>query len=125
MLQISTSNMEDAVVVHCTGEIVYREEAAALRQQVKALLEKNRCVVLDLAGISRVDSNGLGTLVGLLGSAKSLGHDLVFAALGTRMRDVLKLTRLTALFDIHETVEKAVESHRLAATPISISELAS
>ncbi len=125
MLQISTRTVEDAVIVDCTGEIVYREEAAALRQQVKDLLGTNRCVILNLAGVSRVDSNGVGTLVALVTSAQTLGRELMLAALGTRMRDALKLTRLTALFDIHETVEKALDSHRLASTPIAVNEIAS
>ena len=125
MLQISTRTIADAVVVDCVGEIIYREEAASLRQQVKELLSGSRCVVLNLAGIQRVDSNGIGTLVALLSSAQAGGAELMLAALGKRMKDVLQVTKLTDLFDIHETVEAALESHRLASTPLAVNELVS
>ncbi len=125
MLQLSTRVLADAVIVDCTGEIVYREEAALLRQQVKDLLQANRCVILNLEGVQRVDSNGVGTLVGLVSSAQILGRELMLASLGKRMRDVLQLTKLTGLFDIHETVEKALETHRLTSTPLAVNELAS
>ncbi len=125
MLQISKRTFEDAMVVDCVGEIVYREEAASLRQQVKAILQATGCVVLNLAGVTRVDSNGVGTLVALVTSARTLGADLKLAALGLRMKDVLQVTKLTGLFAIHETVQQALEHHRLANTPLAVNELAS
>ncbi len=124
MLQISTRSLEGATVVDCIGEIVYGEEAAALRQQGKDLLQPNRCVVLNLAGVTRLDSNGIGTLVALVSSARNVGADLMLAALGQRMKDALQV-KLTGLFDIHESVESALEAHRLASTPLAVNELAS
>ena len=125
MLEIGIRKLPDVTVVDCAGDIVYGEEAASLRAKVKVLLVPNRCVVLNLAGVQRVDSNGIGALVGLLTSAQTNGTELLLAALGKRMKDVLQVTKLTGLFAIHETVEQALEHHRLASTPLAVNELAS
>lgn len=124
MLKISMRQLGDVTVVDCAGDIVYRDEAASLRQQVKELLQRSRCIVLNLSEVQRVDSNGVGTLVSLVSSARALGTELMLAALGKRMKDVLQVTKLTNLFDICETVEQAMERHRLAVTPVAVNELA-
>ena len=122
-LQISTRILGDVTVVDCNGEIVYGEEAALLRQKVKEMLQEGRHVVLNLAEVRMIDSNGVGTLVGLVTSACAPGGDLKLAALGQKMQDVLKVTKLTNLFAISKTVEEAVESIRLENTPLAASEL--
>ncbi|MBZ5646616.1 MAG: STAS domain-containing protein [Acidobacteriia bacterium] len=122
-LQISTRILGDVTVVDCNGEIVYGEEAPLLRQKVKELLQEGRHVVLNLSEVRAIDSNGVGALVSLMTSARAPGGDLKLAALGQRMKDVLKVTKLTALFAICDTVEEAVERFRLETTPIAVSEL--
>jgi len=59
------------IVIHCAGRIVYREEAAALSREVGKALRHTRGVVLDLAGVGRLDSAGLGGLVLVHNSAES------------------------------------------------------
>jgi ABC-type transporter Mla MlaB component len=59
------------IVIHCAGRIVYREEAAALSRKVGKALRHTREVVLDLAGVGRLDSAGLGGLVLVHNSAES------------------------------------------------------
>ncbi len=124
MLQIGVRELDEVLVVDCTGDIVYGEGAASLRQQVKDLFLRRQPVVLNLAEVRNLDSNGVGTLVSLMSSARSAGVELRLAALGKRMRDVLQVTKLTDLFAISETVEAAVESLRLVNTPVAIGEVA-
>ena len=121
-LKLSTRMVGDVTVVDCVGDIIYRDEAALLRSDVKKLLEDGRQVVLNLAEVRMVDSNGVGTLVGLLTSSRGHG-ELRLAALGKKMEDVLKVTKLTALFAIEDTVEHAVEKFQRENTPIGVGEL--
>lgn len=109
-------------VVDCAGDIVYCDEAALLRTEVKRLLEERRQVVLNLAEVRMVDSNGVGALVSLVTSSREHG-ELRLAALGKKMQDVLKVTRLTELFAIEATVEQAVERFQHENTPIAAGEL--
>ncbi len=121
-LALSTRMVGGVTVVDCAGDIVYCDEAAFLRTEVKKLLEEGRQVVLNLSEVRMVDSNGVGTLVSLHTSSRGHG-ELRLAALGKKMADVLKVTKLTELFAIEETVEKAIERFQRENTPIAVGEL--
>lgn len=121
-LQLSTRMVGGVTVVDCAGDIVYCDEAAFLRQEVRKLLQEGRQVVLNLSEVRMVDSNGVGTLVSLLTSSRGHG-ELRLAALGTKMHDVLKVTKLTELFAIEKTVEQAVEKFQRENTPVAVGEL--
>lgn len=121
-LKLSTRMIGGVTVVDCVGDIVYRDEAALLREEVRKLLQEGRQVVLNLSEVRMVDSNGVGTLVGLLTSSRGHG-ELRLAALGSKMQDVLKVTKLTELFAIEKTVEQAVQRFQQENTPIAVGEL--
>ncbi len=121
-LQLSTRLVGEVTVVDCVGDIIYRDEAALLREEVHKLLQEGRPVVLNLAEVKMVDSNGVGTLVSLLTSSRGHG-ELRLAALGGKMQDVLKVTKLTELFAIEKTVEQAIEQFQRENTPLAASEL--
>ena len=52
----------DVIIVHCHGRIVYRDEAAALSRLVGEVLQRTTKLVLDLSGVSSMDSAGVGEL---------------------------------------------------------------
>jgi len=79
-------------------------------------------VVLNLEEVRMVDSNGIGTLVSLLSTSRGHG-ELKLAALGQKMQDALKVTKLTELFSIVPTVEQAIERFQQENTPIAMGEL--
>jgi anti-sigma B factor antagonist len=115
-LKITTKQVDGVTVVHCNGRIVFGEEAAALREQVKNLLTTQKHLVLNLGGVSYIDSGGLGTLVGLYTSARALGGDIKLANLTQRVGDQLQITKLVTVFEVFDSEEKAVTSYKTAAT---------
>lgn len=97
-----------AVVLSPSGRLTMTT-AALLRQSVAAEVEGGKSrVVLDLAGVSFVDSSGLGAIVGGLKSARQAGGDLRIAAAGEQVRTVLDLTNLDRVLRPHDTVEDAL-----------------
>jgi hypothetical protein len=82
---------------------------------VKNLLAENLQVVLNLGGVSYIDSGGLGTLVGLYTSAKAAGGNVKLANLTQRVRDQLVLTKLVTVFEFFDSEEQAVASFAPAA----------
>jgi anti-sigma B factor antagonist len=115
-LKISNKQIEGVTVVYCNGRIVFGEEAANLREQVKNLLTTQKHIVLNLGGVSYIDSGGLGTLVGLYTSARAAGGDIRLANLTQRVGDQLQITKLVTVFDVHDSEEKAIQSFKAAAT---------
>jgi len=110
-LKMNTRNEGDVTVLLCSGRLVFGEESTALRDKVKSLLaEGNKRIVLNLGGVSYIDSGGLGVLVSLFTSAKAAGGDIKLANLTQRVGDLLQITKLLTVFEVHDGEQKAVES---------------
>ncbi len=114
-LQMITRSFADARIVECSGRIVLGDESANFRDLVKELLTKCKRIVLDLGGVTYIDSIGLGVLVGLLISAQKAGGDIKLANLKPRLIDVLGVTKLMTLFETFDRAEDAAESFSLKA----------
>jgi anti-sigma B factor antagonist len=67
-------------------------------------------VVVDMGGISFMDSTGLATLVRFMKECRKAGGDLCLADLQQPVRMIFELTRLDSAFSIYPTVDAAVES---------------
>ena len=112
-LKIANHTVEGITVLECSGRIVFGDEAAALREQVKDLVAKGKKqIVLNLAGVTYIDSGGLGTLVALYTTARNAGGAIKLAALTQRVGDLLQVTKLLTVFEVFDTVEEAAKSFR-------------
>jgi anti-sigma B factor antagonist len=87
----------DAAVVKCHGRLVVGTTEEFYRE-IKQLLPQAKVVVVDLAGLTYVDSSGLGTLVRLHSSARKSGCEFKLLHLGKQLRNLLKLTNLLSVF---------------------------
>ncbi len=115
-LKIESRQADGVTIVACTGRIVFGEESNALREELKRILGSTRQVVLNLSGVTYIDSGGLGTLVGVYSSARSAGADIKLTGLGQRLRDVLQITKLVTVFEVYDNEQQAMAAfHRGAA----------
>ena len=98
-------------VVTLYGRIVFGEGNNALREKVKSLIAAGKKkIVLDMKHIDYIDSSGLGTLVAAHLSANAQGGAMRLCNLSSKFRDVLLLTKLTAVFEVFSTEAVAVAS---------------
>ncbi len=111
-LSVETRNHGDIIVVHCQGRIVYRDEAASLQRVVGELLHKRTKLILDLSGVSSMDSAGIGELVLLQTWAQQRSAELKCASASTVVRTLLDLTNLDSVLDVHESLDDALDSFR-------------
>ena len=115
-LKLTNHDAGDVIVVTCNGRIVFGEEAADLRDVVKSLLQRSRQIVIDLSGVSYIDSGGLGTLVGLYTSARNQGGEIKLANLTQRVHDQLQITKLITVFECYDSEQAAVNAFPRRAT---------
>jgi anti-anti-sigma factor len=113
-LSLETRNRGDVMVVHCQGRIVYRDEAAALSRLVSKVLENGGKVVLDLSGVSSIDSAGIGELAFLQKRAQSQNADLKCASPSPLVRELLDLTNLDSVLEIHPSLGEALAAFQSA-----------
>ena len=111
-LSLETRNRGDVMIVHCQGRIVYRDEAAALSRVVGDVLENTDKIVLDLSGVSAMDSAGIGELALLQTWARDKKADLKYAGPNSFVRSLLDLTNLDSVLEIHPSVHEALAAFR-------------
>jgi anti-anti-sigma factor len=111
-LKLKTRNCGDVMIVHCQGRIVYRDEAAALSRVVGEVLQPEQKLVLDLSGVSSIDSAGIGELVLLQTWARRKNVNLKCAGPTPLVRTLLDLTNLDSVLELHPSVDAALASFR-------------
>ena len=109
-LSLETRNRGDVIVVHCQGRIVYRDEAVALSRLVGEILKKGSKLVLELSGVSSMDSAGIGELALLQTWAQVRNAELKCAGANSIVRALLDLTNLDSVLEVHPTLDSALES---------------
>jgi anti-sigma B factor antagonist len=96
-LQVETETSPTETILHFTGKIV-SSTSAQFREAVKNLIPEKKTVILELSGVSYVDSSGLGTLVGIWVSARHGECELKLVGVSDRIKELLRLTNLDKLF---------------------------
>ncbi|HUK30148.1 MAG TPA: STAS domain-containing protein, partial [Candidatus Acidoferrum sp.] len=75
------------------------ESAPLLKSQVKEFFPHEKSLTLDFAGISRMDSAGLGALVTLYVSARKASVAFLIVNMSASVRDLLGITHLLSVFE--------------------------
>jgi anti-sigma B factor antagonist len=110
-LTITQRVLEGILVMDLAGTIKLGESANYLRSHLKeALAGGDAQLVLDFSRVTYVDSAGLGALVACCTTARNGGGTVKLAHLNQQFRDLLHITKLSGVFDVHPTVEEALRS---------------
>lgn len=90
-----------AVIVDVSGPLKLGETEEAFRTQVQRLIDAGTTrVAINLAGVTELDSSGIGSLVRLFSGIKRSGGKCVFYAPTKKVFMLLKMVRLNTIFDI-------------------------
>lgn len=111
MLDIQTKHLQpDIVVLEITGRITIGRECKELEWATEDLVrEKWRKVILDLTGVTYIDSTGIGIIVMSAGRVKEAGGELRVAGATGHVEQVLKLTNVDQIVRLHPTTVAASE----------------
>jgi anti-sigma B factor antagonist len=111
-LSLETRNRGDIMIVYCQGRIVFRDEAVALSRAVADVVKNSNKVVLDLGGVSSIDSAGMGELAFLQSWSQTRNVSLKCASPSPLVRNLLDLTNLDRVLEIYPSLPDALESFR-------------
>jgi len=105
--------VEDIAIVDLSGRITLGDGSGTIRDTVKSLVEKGqKKILLNLAGITYVDSAGLGELVGAFATVRNQNGQIKLLNAQNKVRDVLQITKLYTVFDIFDSENTALISFR-------------
>jgi anti-sigma B factor antagonist len=115
-MQTTTRQIGNVVVIDISGRITHGEGNVRLREIVHDLLGKdNKKILLNLGEVHYVDSSGMGELVRVYTTIRSQGGEVRLVNLSGRIRGLLQMTRLNAVFQIESDEASAIAS--FGATP--------
>ena len=101
----------DVTIVGVTGRITLGEGSSALHENMRSLMASGHSkIVLNLAGVTFMDSSGIGELVSGYVSVAHNHGSVRLAELTKRIRDLLLVTRLYNVLEIYETEKEAIAS---------------
>ena len=110
-VKLSTRQIGDVSVVDVAGRITLGEGSSALRDSVREMVGKGqKKILLNLGEVSYIDSSGIGELVSAFTTVTNGGGQLKLLNLTKRVKDLLQITKLYTVFDVHESEVSAIRS---------------
>ncbi len=110
-------------VLDVTGAIRIGTDAVALRNSVRLLIDEGKSkILLNLSGVSQIDSSGLGELIASHIALNDKGGAIKLVNLTDRVREVMIITKLVTVFDIYDDEQEAVASFDTEALIVQSSE---
>jgi anti-sigma B factor antagonist len=109
----TTRDVGDVTIIDLDGRITLGEGSNLLRDLVRERLGKGRRkILLNMSTVNYVDSTGLGELVSAYRFIKSEGGELKLLGINKKVTDLLQITKLYTVFDIHNDEGQAIASFR-------------
>src|SRR3954469_25313546 len=106
MLDIKARETDDVTFLDLTGSLVSGLGLDLLRPRIDQLIANKKVnVVLNTHGVSVIDSAGVGELVGCFSTLKRNGGTLKILNPSRMVREILRITRLPTIIEVHETEE--------------------
>ena len=110
-LYIDQRRNADVTILDLKGRLRVGGNAVALHRSIRSLLlEKKTQIIVNLAGVTFIDSCGLGELVASQVSVENKAGEIKLIGLTDQLRDLLKATRLLAVFDTYADEAEAIQS---------------
>ena len=110
-MKSASRNVNGVEIISLQGKITIGSGDTQLRDViVKALDEGNNKILLDMKGVTTIDSSGIGELVGSYTTVTNRGGRLKLYHLPTKVNDLLHVTQLITVFEVYEDEQEALKS---------------
>jgi anti-anti-sigma factor len=101
----------DKVVVTLAGKIMMGPESEQIVKHVDDLLRTGkRIIIFDLAGVSHIDSTGIGRFISSYNKIMAAGGDMCMAGATGHLFDTFHVSLLDTVFRFYPTVEEACQA---------------
>jgi anti-sigma B factor antagonist len=99
-------------IIDLSGRIALGEGSALLRKTIRDLLEDGQTkILLNLGDVNYIDSSGIGELVSGFTAVRNRSGELKLLNLTKKVHDLLQITKLFTVFDVHSDESTAVRSY--------------
>lgn len=109
-MNIQSRHEGDVLVLDIDGKMTIAAGSAAHDAILDALNRGEKKILLDLEGVTALDSSGVGELMASFTSARNRGAHVKLLRLAPKVGEVLKVTQLIGFFEIFEDAGAAIRS---------------
>ncbi|HUO33399.1 MAG TPA: STAS domain-containing protein [Candidatus Acidoferrum sp.] len=88
----------DLAVFYCSGPLTL-DHTETLKTEVRKWIAGRKRIALDMREVERMDSSGIGAVIGLYISAKRQNCELILINYGDSIRELLGVTQLLGVFE--------------------------
>ena len=101
----------DVAVLDLKGRIRISGGTLALHRSMRVLVEEGKTKIrLNLAGVTHIDSTGLGELISSYVTLSNKGGQIKLVHLTKRLQDIMTITKLLTVFDVYDNEADALAS---------------
>jgi len=110
-LYIHERRERDVAVLDLKGRIRISGGTLALHKSIRCLVDEGKSkILLNLAGVTHIDSMGLGELISSYVTVNHAGGKIKLVHLTERLQDIMTITKLLTVFDVYDNEADALES---------------
>ncbi len=110
-LYIKERQVGDVTVLDLKGRVRVGGATVALHRSFRSLVQEEKILILlNLAGVTHIDSSGLGELISSHITVFNRGGEIKLVHLTETLCELMTLTKLLAIFDVYENEADALLS---------------
>ena len=110
-MKSSNRTVDGVEVIKLEGKITIGSGDSQLREVITSALNAgHNNLLLDMSGVTTIDSSGIGELVGSYTTVANRGGKLKLLHLPAKLNELLHVTQLITVFEVYENEQEAVKS---------------
>ncbi len=110
-LYVHERRVGDVAVLDLRGRIRISGGTLALHRSIRCLVDEGKTkILLNLAGVTHIDSTGLGELISSYVTLSNKGGQIKIVHLTERLQDIMTITKLLTVFDVYDNEADALAS---------------
>jgi anti-sigma B factor antagonist len=118
-LYIGERRAGDVTVLDLKGRVRVGGGTVALHRSIRTLIQEEKLLVLlNLSGVTYIDSSGLGELMASHVTLLRKGGEIKLLQLTESLRELMNITRLIDVFDVYDSEAEALTSFAGHATEV-------
>ncbi len=110
-MKASSKTIDGVEVIKLDGKITIGSGDQQLREIITSAINQGKSkILLEMSGVTTIDSSGIGELVGSYTTVTNRGGKLKLLHLPAKLNELLHVTQLITVFEVYENEQEAVKS---------------
>lgn len=110
-MKATSRDVNGVEIVKLEGKITIGAGDQQLREVISNMVSDGKIkILLDMSGVTTIDSSGIGELVGSYTTVANRGGKLKLLHLPAKLNELLHITQLITVFEVYENEAEALKS---------------